>query len=411
MSIKYLKLPFLVAVIVLFQYCVPEDEPIGIPDYEPPLLSWAAGDTLKIVEGNKEQKISVAVKLEGLNRNNVVVQYATRDGSAKAGSDFIAIEKGSLLFGPSNREKTVELTLLADAFKEEDEYFDLVIQEVLNGKPGPVKALRIYILNDDFNPIDFIAIPSGGATSPRDYAGFRLVWEEEFTGNALDEKNWTFEIGDGCPVNCGWGNAELEFYQRENTLVDKGFLIIQAKKERAGSREYTSSRLITKGKREFQFGRVDVRAALPSGRGIWPAIWMLGANIDRVGWPACGEIDIMELTGDRPSRVLGTAHFGPSVAQHQFRTAATFLSSGTFSDSFHIFSIVWQKDKIQWLVDGTPYFELGPDKLNGLPYPFNQPFFFILNVAVGGNLPGSPTATTAFPANMIVDYIRVFQPI
>lgn len=392
----------------LFSGCVSDVEVDGFPEYDPPVLSWVT-DKIEVSEGNQVQKIQVSMKLEGLNLNNVVVHYATREGTAKAGSDFLAIERGSLLFGPSNNEKTVELTLLADQAKEADEYLELVIQNVQNGVPGQIQTVRINLLNDDTSPIDFIAIPTGGTTSPRSYTGYRLVWEEEFTGTALDEQNWTFETGDGCPVNCGWGNNELEFYQRENVLVDKGVLVIQAKKERAGTREYTSSRIITKGKREYQYGRIDVRAALPSGRGLWPAIWMLGANIDRSPWPSCGEIDIMELTGDKPSRIIGTAHFGTNVSQHQFRTGAAFLNTGTFSEAFHVFSIIWEKDRIRWLLDDVVYFELTPDKLNGQPYPFNQPFFFILNVAVGGNLPGSPNATTLFPTSMIVDYIRVFQ--
>ncbi|MFM8450273.1 MAG: family 16 glycosylhydrolase [Haliscomenobacter sp.] len=387
--------------------CQLSDETEGYPSYEAPLLSWTS-DKIELTEGNQVQKIQVPIALSGTNLNNVVVRYATRDGSAKAGSDFIAIEKGSLLFGPSNREKTIEVTILADQLKEEDEYFELIIQEVLNGKPGTIQTLRITIRNDDFSPIDFISIPTGGTSSPKTYTGYKLVWEEEFEGTTLDPQSWTYELGDGCP-NCGWGNNELQFYQRENILMDKGFLVIQAKKERAGSKDYTSSRIITKGKREFQYGRMDIRAALPGGRGLWPAIWMLGANIDKAAWPACGEIDIMELTGDKPSRIIGTAHFGANVAQHQFRTAATFLNAGTFSDAFHVFSIVWEKDRIRWLLDDTQYFELTPAQLNGQAYPFNQPFFFILNVAVGGNLPGSPNATTVFPASMIIDYIRVFQ--
>lgn len=387
--------------------CHITEESDGYPSYEAPLLSWTS-DKIELTEANQAQKIQVPVSLSGTNLNNVVVRYATRDGSAKAGSDFLAIEKGSILFGPSTKEKNVEVTILADQLKEEDEYFELVIQEVLNGEAGAIQTLRIDIRNDDFSPIDFIAIPSGGTTSPRTYPGYKLIWEEEFTGTALDEQSWTYELGDGCP-NCGWGNNELQFYQRENILMDKGVLVIQAKKERAGTKDYTSSRIITKGKREFQYGRMDIRAALPGGRGLWPAIWMLGSNIDKTSWPACGEIDIMELTGDKPSRIIGTAHFGTTTAQHQFRTAATFLSTGTFADAFHVFSIVWEKDRIRWLLDDVPYFELTPANLNGQPYPFNQPFFFIINVAVGGNLPGSPNATTVFPASMIVDYIRVFQ--
>ncbi|MBL7829236.1 MAG: glycoside hydrolase family 16 protein, partial [Saprospiraceae bacterium] len=159
-----------------------------------------------------------------------------------------------------------------------------------------------------------------------------------------------------------------------------------------------------------KFGRVDIRAALPKGQGIWPALWMLGTNIDAVSWPACGEIDIMELTGNLPNRVLSTVHFGANVSQHQYVSQSKYLSGNdNFQDEFHVFSIIWVADKIEFLIDNEVYHTITPASLNGAPYPFNKPFFFIFNIAVGGNLPGSPDNTTPFPQSMIVDYIRVFQ--
>jgi beta-glucanase (GH16 family) len=137
---------------------------------------------------------------------------------------------------------------------------------------------------------------------------------------------------------------------------------------------------------------------------------MLGDNIPQVSWPACGEIDIMEASGDKINRVVGTAHFGATVAQHRFRTGASF-SSGEydFNTSFNVFSIIWEENKIQWLVNNVPYHQLTPADLNGQPYPFNQPFFFIINLAIGGNFPGSPDVRTVFPRWFVVDYIKVFQ--
>jgi beta-glucanase (GH16 family) len=165
--------------------------------------------------------------------------------------------------------------------------------------------------------------------------------------------------------------------------------------------------MITKAKKEFQYGRIDIRARLPYGQGIWPAIWMLGANIDDVGWPRCGEIDIMELVGHLPKVSHGTAHY--DVDGWASKGSSYALTTGqTFSDEFHVFTIVWEMNRIKWYVDYNKFFELSAQDVGGT-YPFNNPFFFIMNIAVGGNWPGDPDETTVFPQTMEVDYIRVFQ--
>lgn len=389
--------------------CVRKAEDLGLPVSPMPVVRLASGD-IGILEGNRDTTLTFKVELEGLSLTNVVVYYATVAGSASPGSDFEAVERGTILFTPSVSSREISIKIVGDPVKEADETLELVLLDAANAKLGASKV-KITLRNDDFNPVDRVTIPGTGPNSPLSYAGYQLVWQDEFEGQALDASNWTFETGDGCPALCGWGNNELQFYQEKNAFVGGGYLVIEGRKETAGSRNYTSARIITKGKREFQYGRIDIRAALPEGRGYWPALWMLGANIDKVSWPACGEIDIMEITGDRPNRLLGTAHFGPNVAQHQFRTSAKFLPGGAkFSEAFHVFSILWEKDKIQWLLDDEPYFQITPANLNGLAYPFNQPFFFVFNVAIGGNLPGPPAESTIFPRWMIVDYVRVFQP-
>jgi len=251
--------------------------------------------------------------------------------------------------------------------------------------------------------------PNSGYTSPQNYDGYNLAWADEFTGSVLSD-NWTFELGDGCPEICGWGNDELEYYKKENTTLANGKLVITAKKENAGSRNYTSSRLITKGKKFFTYGRVDIRAILPKGQGLWPALWMLGENISEVSWPKCGEIDIMEMIGgsneDRDRTVHGTVHWdnGGNYANYG---GSTKLNFGIFNDEFHVFSIVWDRQKIIWLLDGVQYHVI--DITPGGLEEFHKPFFFIFNVAVGGRWPGSPDGTTIFPQQMTVDYIRVFQ--
>ncbi len=388
--------------------CIKEDDDTGLPQTAKPSLALDAANIV-ITEGNADTTLTFKVKLGGLNLTNVVVTAATMNGTAVAGNDFILIDNQKLLFGPSVNEKEITLTIRGDLVKEEDETFELRLFDAANADLSNDR-ITITILNDDINPADFINIPETGYTTPESYDGYNLVWQDEFAGETLNPANWTYELGDGCPGNCGWGNNELEYYRPENTLMTRGHMVIEAKQENFGGKNYTSSRIITKNKREFKYGRIDIRAVLPEGKGLWPALWMLGENIDNTSWPACGEIDIMELTGERPNRIIGTAHFGANLSQHQFRTAAKFLPAGQkFSQEFHVFSIIWKEDQIEWYMDDQLYHTITPANLNGQPYPFNQPFFFIFNVAVGGNLPGSPDATTVFPQRMIVDYVRVFQ--
>ena len=253
--------------------------------------------------------------------------------------------------------------------------------------------------------ITLATIPKVGATSPTAYPNMSLVWADEFDGKTLNTAHWTFETGNG---SNGWGNNELQFYRTQNTSIQDGHLVITAKKEAFGGKEYTSSRIITKGKKEFRYGRIDIRAALPKGQGIWPALWMLGANFDTVSWPACGEIDIMEMVGGsgRENTVHGTVHWQNAGKHAQFGGKTT-LPSGTFSDQFAVYSIIWDATSIRWLVDNKQYhvIDTTPAELD----EFRRNFFFIFNVAVGGNWPGSPNQTTAFPQHLIVDYVRVFQ--
>lgn len=250
-----------------------------------------------------------------------------------------------------------------------------------------------------------VTIPKLGATSPTSYTNMKLVWADEFDGTALNSDFWSFETGNG---SNGWGNNELQFYRTQNTSIQDGHLVITAKKEPFGGKEYTSSRIITKSKKEFRYGRVDIRAALPKGQGIWPALWMLGSNFDTVSWPACGEIDIMEMIGGggRENTVHGTVHWQNEGKHAQFGGKTT-LPSGTFSDQFAVYSITWDATSIRWFVDNKQYhvIDTTPAELD----EFRRNFFFIFNVAVGGNWPGSPNTTTTFPQHMIVDYVRVFQ--
>jgi len=245
---------------------------------------------------------------------------------------------------------------------------------------------------------------NAGYSTPNQYTGYTLVWSDEFSGNAIDASNWSFEIGN----NNGWGNHELEYYtsSTNNAFVSEGNLIIEARAESISGSNYTSARMITKGKKSFKYGRIDIRAKLPKGKGIWPALWMLGNNIDAAGWPACGEIDMMELLGQEPNRVYGTLHWGASAAAHQSYGTNKLLSAGTFADSFHVYTMIWTQSSISLLIDDVSYFLM--DTTVGT-LPFNANFFFIFNIAVGGDWPGPPDSSTTLPQRMVVDYVRVFQ--
>lgn len=266
-----------------------------------------------------------------------------------------------------------------------------------------------YVTNstdDDDNPVKNI-IPTKGYTTPKSYANLKLAWADEFDGTSLNETFWNYEIGN----NNGWGNNELQYYKKENTSVKDGYLIIQAKNESAGNQIYTSSRLTTQNKYNFKYGRVDIRAALPKGQGIWPALWMLGKNFNTVGWPKCGEIDIMEMVGGSTGNgsdktTYGTVHWD-NFGQYAQYGGNTKLTSGIFNDEFHVFSIVWDAQKIVWYLDDKQFHVIDTTPA-GLS-EFQEEYFLLVNLAVGGNWPGKPDGTTVLPQHLVVDYIRVFQ--
>ena len=228
---------------------------------------------------------------------------------------------------------------------------------------------------------------------------YELKWADEFDGNTINKDNWTFETGNG---RNGWGNNEKEYYQPDNAIVKDGQLIITARKQSMGGFPYTSSRMITKGKQEFTYGRIEARMKLPQGQGQWPAFWMLGANIDAVSWPKCGEIDIMENTNTSDT-ILGTLHW--------FNTAYTYSGGKTTSTptAYHVYSIDWTPKAITWFIDGVQFHTVNiTDELNGTD-EFHKPFFLLLNLAIGGNLPGQQVDEDKLPASMYVDYVRVYQ--
>ena len=243
----------------------------------------------------------------------------------------------------------------------------------------------------------------------------KLVWSDEFNqpdGSAPDPAKWKFDLGGK-----GWGNQELETYtdRPQNVYIKKGMLVIEARKEKFTGkdgieRDYTSARLKTQGLFSQTYGRIEARIKIPEGQGMWPAFWMLGDDAAKVGWPRCGEIDIMENIGREPSTVHATVH-GPDYSGAKGIGAAFTLPRGeSFARAFHVYAVEWQPHKIQFFVDGNLYTTVLPSSLPpGARWVYDHPFFIILNLAVGGSWPGNPDLTTKFPQTLQVDYVRVYS--
>jgi beta-glucanase (GH16 family) len=231
----------------------------------------------------------------------------------------------------------------------------------------------------------------------------KLVWADEFDENELNQEHWSLIVGDGCPQLCGWGNDELQVYTDQNHRIENGMLYIKAERERE---HYTSTRINTKGKKAFQYGRFEVRAKLAVGKGVWPAFWLLGTNIDQVGWPLCGEIDVLEYVGRSPQEIFTSLH---TLAGHGDYASTKTTRIENIEEGFHVYAADWNKDQIAFYVDGENVFTFAPKDKNQEIWPFNQPFYLLVNLAVGGNFGGKEVVHTVFPQEFVIDYIRVYQ--
>lgn len=231
----------------------------------------------------------------------------------------------------------------------------------------------------------------------------QLVWAEEFNGSELDEKNWTIALGDGCPTLCGWGNQEKQVYTTTNHRLVNGILYIEARKN---GEEYSSTRLTTKGKKKFQYGRIEIRAQLPTGKGLWPAFWLLGDNIDAVGWPLCGEIDVLEYVGRAPGEIFTTLH---TQAAHGDNGNSKTTTIPGIEQGFHTYAADWNNQCIRFYVDDQEVYVFAPKEKSEEIWPFDQPFYVLLNLAIGGHFGGDDIDDNRLPQQFAVDYIRVYQ--
>lgn len=352
-------------------------------------------------EGSESVNFDFVIRLSEPTTSIVSVDFHTKAISATEGEDYTGVA-GTITLNPGSIEAYLAIEVQGDTIKEDNEEFQVVLSNPINATLSISSAIGI-IRNDDL----FLYIDDSGYFSADSYEGMELIWADEFEETVINTDYWTHELGAN-----GWGNNELQNYtsSTDNSFINTGKLVIEATNKPSGGASYSSARMVSKGKQSFQYGRIDIRAKLPEGQGIWPALWMLGDNIDEVGWPACGELDIMELVGHLPSTLYGTAHWGAEGQGFStYRTGEYELSGSKFSDAFHVFSLEWEADKVIWLLDDEPFHEVTKASIEGAAYRFNAPFFFIMNIAVGGNWPGSPDASTKFPQRMFVDYIRVFQ--
>lgn len=368
----------------------------------PPELSM---QNASVVRGTKDTVMTFYVYLNKSITKDVSVDYNIVNRTAISPENFEATS-GTVIIPTSETSAKIDVTIKGNSMDLRQPNLQFTVQ-LSNAKSCTLSndsaVGTIITENGTYLPTD-----TTGYETPTSYPGYTLVWSDEFSGKTLNSNYWVPETGNG---SSGWGNNELEYYTNslKNIFVSDGNLIIEARKESQSGFDYTSARITTQNKESFQYGRIDIRAKLPVAKGIWPALWMLGSNINSVSWPACGETDIMELIGTYPNTIYGTMHWASTNGSVASKGTNYVLPAGDFSQQFHVFSIVWAKDAISWYVDNKLYLTATKADVGADNYPFNAAQFFIFNVAVGGNWPGSPDPSTAFPQRMFVDYVRVFQ--
>ena len=365
---------------------------------ETPALAQLSAADLEIDEGSDSYVLNFTVYLNQEATKELTFDYTTIEVNATEGEDFMPTS-GTVVIAKGETEAIIPITINGDQDPEDTETFWLSYSNPVNlAIPQPFN--QITLINDDGAP----PVNDAGYTTPNSYTGYTLVWSDEFDGTQLNTSDWNYETGAG-----GWGNQESQYYRSgtKNAEVAQGYLRITAKEETYLGAPFTSARLTTQGKQSFKYGRIDIRAKTPYGSGLWPALWMLGDNISSVGWPACGDLDVMELIGgdgNNDRTVHGTGHWRDNGQQASYGNASS-LTSGKYADEFHVFSVVWNQNSIKWYRDNALFSTLNTSSISA----FQEQFFFILNIAVEGDWPGPVNQSTVFPQYMLVDYIRVFQ--
>lgn len=354
-------------------------------------------DNLSVVEGT-----TYYVEMTLMSSITRTIRLICQEGT------YSYYDLNEYIYLEANVEKEISLQFIAQESKD-NMLFGLMTGKVEEGYEGEqvltVKNPRVLRKadNEDVTP-PTPSVPNPDNSPEKE--GYTLHWSDEFDGTEVNKNNWTFEIGHG---DNGWGNNEYQYYtdREENAFVKDGFLNIVARKESYQGARYTSARMITQNKVNIHYGYIEARIALPSMQGIWPAFWMLGSNFKDVGWPRCGEIDILEAINNEKNKTYATLHWYNTSGKHQ----ADHGNGGKYVNDrtqYHLYAMNWTNTKIEIYVDNVKTFEMGIDGGNGLE-AFQKPHFFIMNVAVGGNWPGF-TIAESFPQTMSVDYIRVYKP-
>ena len=377
-------------------------------------LTWDFGNDDQITTSDKKQTFQIHYPVKG--DYNVILKVLDYNGTTKTQTKTINIANSDLpvleaSFTAIPSQTNANYILLSNTTEGEFDSFKWLYRDQIIANQDDYLAyfplagnynieLQITRGEDIFTSSQNITIEEDDAGEPN------LHWSEEFNYTGLpDPVYWNMETGGG-----GWGNNELQYYtnRESNAKVENGVLTITAYEESYSNRNYTSARITTQNKFDFQYGRIEARIKLPYGQGIWPAFWMLGSNFGSAGWPACGEIDIMEMIGgtNNDNTTHSTIHWSNND-QHASYGESYTLPSGILADDFHVYAVEWDETKIKGFIDGTQYFvaDITPSQLS----EFHGDFFIILNVAVGGNWPGAPNASTVFPQTMQVDYIRVYK--
>jgi beta-glucanase (GH16 family) len=380
------------------------------------ISNWNFGNGLTETTTNKNQKYEVYYREAG--NYAVTLTLIDVDGERKSISKTVAIAKTDfeVLFtfnidGSQPNYVNLENTSIGtfDSFKWL--YRNRTIENETNATayfPYAGKyEITLEILKDGvaYTSVQTVNISQD---DPNYISSFTLTWSDEFDGTTVNSDNWSFETGAS-----GWGNNELQNYtDGDNVEVKDGKLIITAKKvnENKVAGSYTSTRMISMDKQEFTYGRFEIRAKLPRGTGIWPAIWMLGADFSTVGWPACGEIDIMEYVGHEPNTIHSTVH---TTAGYGSEGNGSSKTLDTAEETYHVYGLLWTEKEMIFYTDSPENvtYTYGPGTKNNENWPFDKPQFFILNIAVGGNWGGAQGIdNTIFPQTMEIDYVRVYQP-
>ncbi|NQU88072.1 MAG: family 16 glycosylhydrolase [Mariniphaga sp.] len=380
-------------------------------------MQWDFGNGETAATLDKNETFTIYYPQAG--EYNVLLTITNGDGESRKAIKSVSISKDDIVLAftaepdPSNSNK---INLENKTVGEYDSFKWLYRHKIIENNTKAVAyfpfsgtfsvELEVTKGTSVFSKIETIVISKD---DPDYISNLTLTWADEFDETEVNTDNWTFETGAG-----GWGNNELENYTNgENSEIIDGKLVITAKKvnESKSPGSYTSSRMVSLDKHDFLYGRMEIRVKLPSGKGIWPAIWMLGSNINTVSWPACGEIDILEYVGYQPNIVHATVHT-PSGYGSNGNGASKSLA--TCEEEFHNYGLIWTEKNIKFYIDNTDNitYTYEPASKTDETWPFNKPHFFILNVAVGGNWGGAQGIDNSiFPQKMEVDYVRVYQEV